>query len=92
MKFYLAYLLASLVMVVLAFTESCTHLCIYGFLAIVVCQPWLALGWVLSAAGLVTLGDLSPSLVGVFAGLNLVLGGAVLFLWRQSGRNHRAGS
>lgn len=90
MKLLIVFIVASLVTVVLAFTESCMHMCMYGFLAIFVCQPWLAFGWALSAAGLVTLGDLSPSLVATFAGLNVVLGIAFLLFSRRSGKR-RAG-
>ena len=90
MKLLIAFTIASLVTVVLAFTESCTHMCMYVFLAIIVCQPWLAFGWALSAAGLVTLGDATPALVATLAGLNVVIGVAFIFFMRRSGKR-RAG-
>jgi len=44
---------------------------IAGFTAIFICQPWLAIGWVLGDAGLVQLPPLSGSWIALFGAINI---------------------
>jgi hypothetical protein len=84
MRKFIAYILVSLATVALAFSEANQHMGISGFLAIFVCQPWLALIWILSAAG-VPVPDLklSPVVIALMVGLNIVIGAVLLGKWKR---------
>jgi hypothetical protein len=91
MKIYLFYLPVALITVAMAYSEQCLHVCMYHLLAIIVCQPWLAGGWVLSSVGVVELGHLTPALVAILCTLNLVLGAAILYVRHRIAANRHAG-
>lgn len=84
MRGFITYTLISLATVALAFAERGQHMGLYGFIAIFICQPWLAIIWILLALG-VPIPDLalSPALVAGLSGLNIILWGCVLFFKRK---------
>jgi hypothetical protein len=88
MRWYFLYCVLAALTVGMAFYETASapheHLRLYGFLAIFICQPWLLVGWILEARGVVRLGEATPQLVAGFAALNVVLGGAIVFLTRKN--------
>lgn len=84
MRGFITYTLVSVATVALAFAEQGQHMGLYGFIAIFICQPWLAVIWVSLALG-IPVPDLalSPILVAVLSGLNVILWGSLLFVRRR---------
>jgi hypothetical protein len=65
------YTVISITTVLLAVVEGGQHMGLYGFVAIFICQPWLIVGWLLEANGVVCiLGG------GTFRPKHLVVGGS----------------
>jgi hypothetical protein len=81
---WFVYTLVTILTVALAFAEEGWHAPLYGYIAIFICQPWLAIVWVLIALGApVPNVALSPALVAALSGLNVFLWGSALLLRRR---------
>jgi hypothetical protein len=75
------YTVISITTVLLAVVEGGQHMGLYGFVAIFICQPWLIVGWLLEANGVVSrLPDLNAFWVAALSGLNILLWAALLIL------------
>lgn len=78
------YTVVSIATVLLAVAESGQHMGLYGFVAIFICQPWLIVGWLLEANGVVSrLPDLNAFWVAALSGLNVALWVALLVVKRR---------
>ena len=85
MRLFTAYTIAALITVALAFAERGQHMGFSGFLAIFLCQPWLAAIWVLVALG-VPIPDkaLTPAVIAAMVSANVFIwGGYLLFKSRR---------
>jgi hypothetical protein len=78
------YTAISIATVLLAVVESGQHMGLYGFVAIFICQPWIIVGWLLEANGVVSrLPDLNAFWVAVLSGLNIFFWAALLIMKRR---------
>lgn len=72
-KFFVYSIVASLT-VWLAFAERGQHAGFSGLLAVVICQPWLGVIWVLSALGFpIPAKSLSPTLIAAMVSANVLI-------------------
>ena len=84
MRKFLIYTSFAVATVILAAIESGQHMGISGFIAIFLCQPWLAIIWLLVVFGVpIPEFGLNAISVGAMVGLNIFIWGIFLFLKRK---------
>lgn len=88
MRAFIVYSIVAVATVALAVAEGGQHMGLYGFIAIFICQPWLAFVWVLLAVGVpIPSVSMSAPVIAVFAGLNILLWALFLFVKRRQLRS-----